>query len=325
MKCTRIYTILGAALLVGIGLFVRRGWTVEHDVISFLFRRGEDFHLMFMNTQGEIRQSVITDLERSTSFTWSADGRSFAYCSNQDENFDIYVMDMIKKTRRRLTFHESKDLMPAWSPNGKWIAFVSERAGSRNIYRMDADGENLIRLTKQKSSSPAWSPDSQSIAFTSTALFVMSAKGKGLKRLADASSRGCSWSPDGKQIAFISKGAEGGMDIFSIGVDGRNLRQLTWSDKRAFIHEPVWSPSGKWIAYVWSKFMLPLKQVPVAEVFAAPVICIVDTEGGGGPIEATRDLRFVGSVNWAPKGFLSVALGSEKQMTFWGKLKQFEK
>lgn len=323
MKYMRVYMVLGVVLL----LLVIGGWAAERDIISFLSQKGEDIHLTLMNTRGEIHQSVLTDLERLSALTWSPDGGSIAYSTSRNRNFDIYVMDVVRrKTDLRLTFDATKDVSPAWSPNGKWIAFVSERAGSRDIYRMDVDGGNLMQLTKQKGGSkPAWSPDSQSIAFVSTSLFVMSANGKRLKHLADATSMGCSWSPDGKQIAFISKGAEGGMNIFSIDVNGKNLRQLTWLDQRAFIVEPVWSPSGKWIAYILSEVIGPLEAVLVADDFADPVVCIVDTAGGGGgkPIEATRGL-VSGSAEWVPKVLLSVSPSAEKQTTLWGALKQMK-
>ena len=320
MKCIRTYVVLGTAVL----LFISNGWAVERDIISFFSQKGEDIHLTLMNTRGEIRQSILTDLERSSDFTWSPHGGAIAYSTSRNRNFDIYVIDVVRReTDLRLTFDATKDLSPAWSPNGKWIAFISERAGSRDIYRIDVDGENLMQLTKQKGGTkPAWSPDSQSIAFVSTSLFVMSANGKGVKHLADATSMGCSWSPDGKQIAFISKGAEGAMDIFSIDVNGKNLRQLTWLDHRTFIAEPVWSPSGKWIAYILVEVKGPLPPEDLAE----PVVCIVNAiDGGvGKPIEATRGL-VSGSAEWVPKVLFSVSPSAEKHTTLWGKLKQTSK
>ena len=328
IEYTRTYVILGAALLLSISLFVNNGWTAEIDVISFLSQKGEDIHLMLMNTQGEIRQSILTDLERSGDFTWSPDGKDIAYSILQNRNFDIYAMDVVRqKTDHRLTFDANKDISPAWSPNGKWIAFVSERAGGRDIYKMDAHGKNVRQLTKQgEASKPAWSPDSQSIAFVSAALFVVSADGGKLKHLADATSRGCSWSPDGKQIAFISKGAEGGMDIFTIGVGANNLRQLTWLDQKSVIVEPIWSPSGKWIAYILAEVIGPLKPFLLAEDFAEPVVCLVNAiDGGiGKPIEATRGV-VSGSAEWVPKVPFSVSPSTEKKTTLWGRIKQNHK
>ena len=66
MKCRRTYVVLATALLLNSNLFVHSGWSAKTDVISFLSQKGEDIHLMLINTRGEIHQSILTDLERSS-------------------------------------------------------------------------------------------------------------------------------------------------------------------------------------------------------------------------------------------------------------------
>ena len=208
---------------------------------------------------------------------------------------------------------------------------------------MDADGENMKRLTNRGGcKKPAWSPDSQSIAFSASKkeaeigsdIYVMSAEGKGLRRLADTSSGVCTWSPDGKEIAYMPPtNAVGGFALFSIDIDGKNMRQLSRLYKDlTLITSPVWSPSGKWIAYILTETpeallerLLGGAQVPADEVFANAVICIANTDnvGSGEPIEVPGGL-VPGHLEWMPEGFLSVSPSAEKQITFWGKLKQIE-
>ena len=115
------------------------------------------------------------------------------------------------------------------------------------------------------------------------------------------------------------------MDIFSVDVNGKNLRQLTWADQDVFITSPVWSPSGKWIAYILTKTLEPLKPILVAEDFDDPVICVVNTAGGGAgkSLEMTKGLTAGDGLDWVP-GFLSVSPTAEKQATLWGRLKQSE-
>ena len=303
LKHKQICVVLKAALLLlSIGLFVSSGWADERDVLSFILKKDRNRPIYLVNIQGSVLQKLITEPGKPATFTWSPDGRSIAYSSNRNGDPDIYVMDMKTNTHRQLTFGNGRDLWPAWSPNGKWIAFVSERAGNMDLYRIDLNGENVKRLTNQGDcGTPAWSPDSQWIAFVSSPaehnfiekslLFVMDAEGRRLRQLAEAaSSPNCTWSPSGKQIAFISSDAEGGPDIFSIDVDGGNLRQLTWSDPQVLISSPVWSPSGKWIAYVLTEMPVRLKPVAAAEIFANSVVCIINTAGGGRgePLEPTR-------------------------------------
>ena len=326
MKRTRTYIVLRTALLLSISLFVNSGWAeTERDVLSFISEKGGDSPIILMNIDGEILQRLATDPGVPAEFTWSPSGRSIAYDSWHGGNFDIYVMDVEANTHRQLTFDGGRDQLPAWSPNGKWIAFVSDRAGGESVYKMDVNGENVKRLTNKKDcSGPAWSPDSQWIAFASGGvLYVMDADGRQLRELTWTTRfTKCSWSPDGKQIAFVSQAANGGIEIFSIDVNGKNRRQLTRSNQ-PIIWDPVWSPSGKWIAYIVSQ--IPFGGVPADQIRTNGVISVIDTIDGADskPIEATRGLPKQ-SLQWVPKQFLPVSPSVEKQTTLWGRLKQSE-
>ena len=342
MKLMLTNVVFRMALLLSISLFANSGWAVEREIISFLPRNDEDRSIHLVNTRGELLQRLMVGPESIGGFSWSPDGGSIAYSSNRNGNPDIYTMDVRTTTHRRVTFLEdSRDIWPAWSPNGKWIAFISERAGEMDIYRMDVSGENVMRLTNRGGCKrPAWSPDSQSIAFSAARkdaeigsfIYVMSAEGRGVRQLADTFSIVCTWSPDGKGIAFVPpNGAVGGHALFSIDVDGKNMRQLTRLYKgMTLITSPMWSPSGKWIAYILTgvpEELIGEDPIPVDEVFTNSVICIANTAdvGGGEPIEATRRVVSPGSsLQWVPDGFLSVLPSAEKQTTFWGKLKQAE-
>ena len=339
----RTNIVFRTVLLLIISLFANSGWAAETEIISFLPRGNEERSIHFIDTQGKRLQGLMVGPGRMGSFSWSPDGRSIAYGSNQDGDPDIYVRDVRTNVERQLTFHESRDIWPAWSPNGKWIAFISERDGEMDIYRMDADGENLKRLTNRGGcKKPAWSPDSQSIAFSAkrkdaeigSFIYVMSAEGKGLKPLADTSSGVCAWSPDGKEIAFVPpNNAVGGFALFSIDIRGKNMRQLTRLYKGlTLITSPVWSPRGKWIAYILTQppealveRLLGGARIPVDELFGKSVLCIANTEdiGGGDPIEVPGGL-VPGHLEWMPEEFLSVSPSVEKQITFWGALKQAE-
>ena len=65
--------------------------------------------------------------------SWSPDGQSVAFQSEDDGNEDIYVANADGSGRRNLTRNEAWDFGPTWSPDGRKIAFASNRDGNRDL------------------------------------------------------------------------------------------------------------------------------------------------------------------------------------------------
>ena len=351
MKYTRIY-VFGVVLLVASGLLFIANWAdaAESDRISFASTPEGNFDIYVMDTNGENLQLLTNHPTDERDPTWSPDGRFLAYASNRDGDFKIYIMDTKTGEHRRLTDRHERESAPAWSPDGKWIAFVSDGDQeiilgewgkfkiSSNIHKVDINGAHLVQLTDRGTNvGPTWSPDSQWIAFFSyhrgnerKGIYVMDADGRRLRRIDDKQVQAldgiiqseCAWSPDGKQIAFsMVVPREDSMHLYVMDVDGKNFRQLTQGapilgnkDGTRFpeIRQPAWSPNGKWIAYVY-------ENAPGnADIY------VIDAMGNGRgkPLieDGGRDLYPA----WVPEGFLSVSPSAEKQLTFWGRLKQSE-
>ncbi len=132
-----------------------------------------------------------------------------------------------------------------------------------DIYSWYADGSGMQRLTNTGHESlPAWSPDGRKIAFVSgrtglPRIWVMNADGSGQVAL-DSTVAGSvgrpTWSPDGKLIAYDSHGTPDGLyatltQIYVVGADGSNRRQLTPGNTGYEYWEPAWSPDGSTIAF----------------------------------------------------------------------------
>ncbi|MEJ7761151.1 MAG: BamA/TamA family outer membrane protein [Gemmatimonadaceae bacterium] len=162
-------------------------------------------------------------------------------------------------------------LAPVLSNDGKYIAFLSngnEKRGELfiDLWLGDArTGERLKRLVKSTLdpdfeelrllySQSAFSNDGKTLAFTAQR------EGKDVLYLLDLATRDVrkridlpvdavtapSFSPDDRRIVF--SGTRGGVtDIFVVGADGSNLRQLT-NDLYGDL-QPSWSPDGSRIAF----------------------------------------------------------------------------
>lgn len=154
------------------------------------------------------------------------------------------------------------------SPNNEYILLSIYHGGNRNIYRVDKNNQTMEKLTSAPGSDidPWYSPDGSKIVFSSSPsvaygaahhLYSMDADGSNRKQLTFGPSHDFApvFSPDGKQIYFIRAlwfGAYSSMasrhwhemDLYSISVDGTNLRRITHG-KYYDISHPSISPDGK--------------------------------------------------------------------------------
>jgi TolB protein len=178
---------------------------------------------------------------------YSPDGTRIVFMSARDGNPEIYAINVDGSNLRRLTNHPAGDGTPTWSPNGQQIAFVSDRTGSPQIYLMGADGSNVRRLTTNESwaDRPTWSPSGlNEIAYSGRTGPAFDIKiydvASGQTRqitFGEGSNEGPAYSPNGRHLAFTST-RSGGTQVFTIGRDGRNLRQITRTGNN---QTPAWS------------------------------------------------------------------------------------
>ncbi len=178
---------------------------------------------------------------------FSPDGTRIVFTSNRDGNAELYVMNRDGSGVRRLTNHPAIDTTPTWSPTGTQIAFTSDRAGRPQIYVVGADGLNVRRLTTAESYAdrPTWSP----APFNEIAFAASTGPGYDIKTydlasgvtrritFGEGSNESPSYSPNGRHIAFTSTRA-GGTQVFTIGRDGRGVRQITREGSNS---TPSWS------------------------------------------------------------------------------------
>jgi WD40 repeat protein len=158
----------------------------------------------------------------------SNDGNRIAFLSNGNEKkgelfIDLWLADA--RTGKRIKRLVESTLNPnfeelrllysqsSFSNNGRMIAFTAQREGKDVMYLMDVARTKVTARIDLPAVDAIWSPV---------------------------------WSPDDKQIAF--SGTHGGItDLYTVDVDGKNLRQLT-NDLYGDM-QPAWSPDGKKLAF----------------------------------------------------------------------------
>jgi Tol biopolymer transport system component len=115
---------------------------------------------------------------------------------------------------RPLTIETLGDIVwPRISPDARYIIFSSNKTGSWHIWRADIDGSDPQQLTRGAH-----------------------------EGLTDSS-----FSPDGKWIVFANIEGEGEQGMWKIPISGGDPILLT----RGMVYDPVVSPDGKAIAYIY--------------------------------------------------------------------------
>jgi len=180
---------------------------------------------------------------------YSPDGSKIAFTSNRDGNPEIYVANRDGSALRRLTNHPAGDTSATWSPSSAQIAFISDRTGTNQpqLYVVNADGSGLRRLSVPESyvDKPTWAPAPYNeIAYTARSgggfdirVYELSSGQTRQVTFGEGSNESPSYSANGTHIAFMSS-RFGRYQIFTIGRDGRGLKQVT---REGTNQTPAWS------------------------------------------------------------------------------------
>ena len=167
-------------------------------------------------------------------------------------NDATWIYNLADNTSVRLTFTAGNDQVPIWSPDGTRIAYTNDSSGSWNLYQVASDGS---------------APGEELLA-------------------SSADDTPTSWSPDGFRLLFTRSAADGDEDIWVLRMDGERQAE-PWLETDSAESLGVFSPDGRWVAYVSEASGNP-------EVYVRPF---------AGPGATTRISRAGGTLPvWAPDG-----------------------
>jgi eukaryotic-like serine/threonine-protein kinase len=165
----------------------------------------------------------------------SRDGRRLAVAIESETGSDIWVYDLERKSRTRLT-DGGVNQFPIWSDSDRRVTYQGARSGTVALYSKAADGsgdaERVIRAPDPSGASRSLAgllPGSMPTFTPANPHLPMS------------------WSNDGTTLAFDERKPSAERDIWVVtkGSDPSPFL-VTSFDESA----PVFSPDGKWLAYV---------------------------------------------------------------------------
>jgi Tol biopolymer transport system component len=177
--------------------------------------------------------------------------------------------------------------MPSVATGRDRLAFV-RRLWDVDLYRLEAGGEPAPLVASTFGEwFPQFSPDGQRITFQSDrteGIWLADADGSNPRRLTRGPGRGQwspRWSPDGLWIAFHSAPEDGPGDVWTIGTDGSDLRQVTQAPSGDAM--PSWSRDGRFLYFVSDR-------TGRSGIWRAPAVGgteeQVTREGGDAPFES---------------------------------------
>ena len=188
-------------------------------------------------------------------------------CTRQGVD-QVCAIDPATLAIRQVTTSGDPKGPPRWSPDRRTIAFHRRTGAKTDVLTMSANG--VVRpITASDGTmlyrNPAWSPDGTQLAIEcgkapAWDICLVGANGatsaRKVTHCADAgfSCEAPDWSPDGRRLAFQSnrdatpvagpRGPIRGYDIFTMTVEGANVRRLSTTPAGRSTLNPAWSPDG---------------------------------------------------------------------------------
>ncbi|HET7689981.1 MAG TPA: hypothetical protein VFK41_06370, partial [Nocardioidaceae bacterium] len=198
-----------------------------------------------------------------------------------------------------------------WAPDGRWVAF----AAAGDVWVMDTGSDDVRRLSGLRPSDLEWRPGTDQLTIAgdvgvsrgdptlSSPVQVYTVSTGELRRLGAVEAALITWSPDGTALAFTDGERTTAPRVLRIvDGDGANERTLV-ADMGSAVHGigPVWSPTGKRIAYQ------RCVGGPDAECSGeAHEVVLVDVDDGAEAVieqpRADGHVWFPFTVSWSPDG-----------------------
>lgn len=284
-------------------------WTADGKNIVYRNRISSGFDGQLYTVAKEGGLSAQIPLPEGGFCSYSPDGKKLAYNRVMREfrtwkyyeggmADDVWIYDEAQKTVTNITNHKAQDIFPMWI--GDEIYFASDRERTMNLYVYNTQTKETQKVTSFTDYDVKFpSTNGQLIVFENGGyLYKLDPQTKKAEKITinlnsdnvyarseikDAAKyiTGVSLSPEGERLVLTARG-----EVFDIPVEKGVTRNITRSPG-AHERDAVWSPDGKYIAYI-------------SDISGETELYMQDAKGGE-PVQLTRNNdTYIRSILWSP-------------------------
>ena len=257
-------------------------------------------------------------------FSFSPDNREIAHTASpiitREEawttNYDIWLVPLDGRATRQMTTNRAADGCPRYSPDGRYVAYRAQgtpgnEADRWELFLFDKTTNTTRSLTPRFDShieEISWSSDSKLIYFAAEEkgnkpIWSVSVAGNDVKKVFDDATNG-EIDITSSAIFFTHQNAVRPAEIYSVGLDGKNAKQITRTNNELFAGLDIPQPESIWFkgaggTQVQSWIFKPAKIVQGSKY---PLVYLVH----GGPQSAwlnSWSFRWCPAL-WAAQGYI---------------------